>query len=1161
MPGDISRRTFNARKHYVGVGYQQGRVTTDADPNEQFALDLYRTQIEAIDVIGACGAPIGADGFEIGVTPDGRDLTISSGRMYVDGLLCESDSTAIPVTFTENADRVSVPTLIVDEEQFETGQWVEIGAVGIAGTRLVQIVSVDDETQTLTLGDEVADFQGGSAAFLRRVTTYLTQPDYAAPEFSTSVTSPPLSPPAISDVLDLDAGTYLVFLKAWLSELNYLQDPSIREVALGGPDTATRIKTTWQVRLLRVIPLEGQEVDCNTEFSEWNLETTPPNGRMNARTVEPEEDDNPCLLPPSAGYTRLENELYRVEIQRAGNRAAATFKWARFNASVETTISNIDNTVVEVAEPGKDDVLTFAANQWVEIVDAESELNFSPRALVQIDSVDKGKRQITMTSSLTEFEGRRGLRLRRWDNPASATSDGIPLGAGWTDLEGGIQVQFSNGFYKSGDFWLIPARTVTGSIEWPRSNPETPVAQPPVGVSRHFCRLALLQVDEAGTITPRSDCRRLFPPLIDLGRTETVMRVTQVTARGAQGNAVPLANDTEVVITSIAGGIEVEFDRQVAAASVDRPTAFLTAEVPFSGNAVIAANGTPDHYIPFVMPASVSVNNQTMTILLSQAAQRLLASLPAPAAPDRGILARLTLKGNFIWASRNQNIFLDGEAFGRRISGIPSTLLRLPSGDGRRGGDFEMWFWLRQPAPVGTFRLAASTGVPPMARSEGLTELIADLVLTGIEGAPTASGSPVPVYNITLITNTNLTSPSIGSIADVVLLMDDPVTLNTNTDPVLGAGPAAVDFRNGAARNVYFALRVSNNTVVFQGVPIDPPAAGQQRTLRFKNTRADANALGVSSSLVPTQIIIFVSLSAASGQLPIPIENPQQIGGFVSVGATTSVRRADGRTGVFSFSVSQGVNPELARDERFRGASINVSLAFTEGFATSFKPRKDGTVQLAKPVGMSEEAGFDNEGAGALPVTGPALPNIGDVLCGTRFQAEFTNVPGTVRLFVTTRDIPEGNVRRARAVFAPLGAPLPSEDPLQPGPEAEGIPIIQVATVNGAAIVQWEWIDRSLESRATINTIRFGVVLAALPGEAASTPAVGSASVRLSIAPVSSDRRPQGQPVPRFISTGQSVPLFTITIDQTNLLFPFVTGGGGFDTGTVFTRPGRIVNR
>ena len=68
------------------------------------------------------------------------------------------------------------------------------------------------------------------------------------------------------------------------------------------------------------------------------------------------------------------------------------------------------------------------------------------------------------------------------------------------------------------------------------------------------------------------------------------------------------------------------------------------------------------------------------------------------------ILARLTLKGDFIWGRDDASLFLDGDAFGitrKDPDGSQHIGLRLPkSGDGRKGGDFEMWFWFGLPITV-----------------------------------------------------------------------------------------------------------------------------------------------------------------------------------------------------------------------------------------------------------------------------------------------------------------------------------------------------------------------------------------------------------------------------------------------------------------------------
>src|SRR5690349_773856 len=94
MPGDYSREIFRPQKHYSGVRMQQGRVQLDSDWNEQLDIAKYRTEIEAIDVIGQTGVPKKNNGFKIDFTQNGRDLTIAKGRIYVEGLLCECEDNA-----------------------------------------------------------------------------------------------------------------------------------------------------------------------------------------------------------------------------------------------------------------------------------------------------------------------------------------------------------------------------------------------------------------------------------------------------------------------------------------------------------------------------------------------------------------------------------------------------------------------------------------------------------------------------------------------------------------------------------------------------------------------------------------------------------------------------------------------------------------------------------------------------------------------------------------------------------------------------------------------------------------------------------------------------------------------------------------------------------
>src|SRR4051795_7248962 len=88
MKGDFSRIRFNPAKKTPAGLEQRGRVSLDANTNEQAAIDDYLRRTETVDVIGAFGAPEHDPGFAI--TISGNQILIGSGRYYVQGLVCEN---------------------------------------------------------------------------------------------------------------------------------------------------------------------------------------------------------------------------------------------------------------------------------------------------------------------------------------------------------------------------------------------------------------------------------------------------------------------------------------------------------------------------------------------------------------------------------------------------------------------------------------------------------------------------------------------------------------------------------------------------------------------------------------------------------------------------------------------------------------------------------------------------------------------------------------------------------------------------------------------------------------------------------------------------------------------------------------------------------------
>jgi hypothetical protein len=374
-------------------------------------------------------------------------------------------------------------------------------------------------------------------------TTYWGQPDGY------------LDPAATADALPQQS-PFVVYLRVWERLITAVQDPSIREIALGdhGPDTAARAKTVWQVA---AHPVTATDVSTAvTELGTW-VESLTPTGQLRAGAKQPPDAaEDPCHLPPESRFRGPENQLYRVEVHTGGHAwpsaqpttsqrgqktgretlAGATFKWSRENASVVFPILSISGAVVELAALGRDGKLDLEVGDWVELVDdatanrVADDVPFTDppqsaprlRKVLEIDAMD---RRVTLDRRDDE-ECALGPHpvLRRWDHavthigttPVNFASDGaVPISEGrWIDLEDGVQVFFQAndqakgaGSYRRGDYWLVPARTATGDVIWP-ADENGAAAQGPNGVEYHYTPLAFV----SGTTVDASP-RHTFTPL------------------------------------------------------------------------------------------------------------------------------------------------------------------------------------------------------------------------------------------------------------------------------------------------------------------------------------------------------------------------------------------------------------------------------------------------------------------------------------------------------------------------------------------------------------------------------------------------------------------------------------------------------------------------
>jgi hypothetical protein len=475
--GDFTRDTFDLTRHFSRVLMQQGRVQLDADWNEQTDILLNYLRNLAADIIGKHGGP--DDSFKITeLHLDQKEkFSIHPGNYYVDGILIENSG------------------------------------------------------------------RGENNPY-----TYQNQPFYNWYE-----QEPPLK------MADCPA---LVYVDVWERHVTYLEDSSIREVALGtnSPDTATRAEVVWQVKVIeqnllvnnedlktQVDALIGIAKEAGSEqlsdelqakFDNWldkitktlaDMQSSNKQPYLRARTWAGATDNtDACITPPDARFRGNENRLYRVEIHQGGKKENATFKWSRENGSVVFPIMPSSGTDVYLENLGRDDSSTLHVGDWVEIVDDDYVLKTNGAfvedvtiyPLLQVSVVDQINGKVTVSNSPgLKIDPSKHSLLRRWDQKEMKKSekdmelkfiDGAicikEVTQGqlklqdqqeyWLPLDEGIYIQFQpDGVYHSGDYWLIPARVITGDVEWPKDDDGKYSSLEPKGVSHHYAPLAIIDQD------------------------------------------------------------------------------------------------------------------------------------------------------------------------------------------------------------------------------------------------------------------------------------------------------------------------------------------------------------------------------------------------------------------------------------------------------------------------------------------------------------------------------------------------------------------------------------------------------------------------------------------------------------------------------------------
>ncbi len=490
---------------------------------------------------------------------------------------------------------------------------------------------------------------------------------------------------------------------------------------------------------------------------------------------------------------------YAIAANAAVTVGVATFKWSRDNASfaVGAAVQN-DGVTLTLSSLGRDTATALQIGDLVEITNDASELGPAQGFLTFLAAVpDPDGLTVVLNDPVPNILTTSGSRtspptsppagsiaqpsfplvLRRWDGRGDANAIYSDTSTPAMNLGDGVHIQFGGSNLRAGRLLELYTRSADGSIE-------SLTNAPPAGITRHRCPLAVVSFGPPPLGSPPTsppqrpsptglvmtvlqDCRNLFPALIHFPAFQDGVHVTGVFLLDPVQpgkTTAPLANDTVVQVSTF-GGIAVQCDAEIDPTSISHATCYLTVENPIAldrqGNAggyeTLKLTGNPD---PASSPKFITLRPT------ANALQLLNAIIPATPPSDRGILARLTLKGNFIWDLRTGSLNLDGEAFANGTNAAANTALSLPSGNRRRGSDFETWFWLVA-APVTLTGIQAN----PLQIFAGQT---ATLTLT-LSGPAPAGGIPFTITaNNALVTFVNLPSTIPGGQTSIPITVQTP---------------------------------------------------------------------------------------------------------------------------------------------------------------------------------------------------------------------------------------------------------------------------------------------------------------------------------------------------------------------------------------------------
>ena len=445
MASDRARNSYDASRAYRSVIAQQGRVTLEADINEESEIGVEALRLETIDIVGPAGTP--DDGYKVVAPGNINEVTIGAGIYYLGGWRLELD----------------------------------------------QAVALNK------------------------------QPDW--------LDAPPLP----------ETGNGLVALLLTEQNVSAVEDQALREVALGGPDTAARR------RLMQQFPLIGTGGDTCASAAATLAKDLAAEGitidpyslqllsdaRLQVGFVPDGAPPDPCTPAAAGGYLGADNQLIRVTVSAYDPQSkTGDILWGWNNASIlYRTATDATGTLLTLLGAPVDQEHAPQQFQAVEILRSRAELKdgaFTPADMKDRNFIAADSGFVTTVATGYDFDS--GTLILTDALPPEYIADAnplfirlwqaiVPFTAGQAtalDAVSGVTVTVSLTALPTQPvarpFWRFAVRPDTPVQIYPARYLEAP--QPPDGPRQWLGDLAVVGFvnDSFGVL---ADCRPTFVSLTE----------------------------------------------------------------------------------------------------------------------------------------------------------------------------------------------------------------------------------------------------------------------------------------------------------------------------------------------------------------------------------------------------------------------------------------------------------------------------------------------------------------------------------------------------------------------------------------------------------------------------------------------------------------------